>query len=162
VMQFNSGRTYTGELNSACVGTDINTCLGGNTLNDSAANQSTGNSANGIAGVGPTPGIGFNSFYSPWIEEIDLGISRDFHITDRHIVTLKAQAFNLFNHPNYYVQAGSGIYQLQYDPIGPKCGDGATLNQTCYLLPDPKFKTLQSISELNGPRVFQFAFAYRF
>ena len=36
------------------------------------------------------------------------------------------QAFNLFNHANYYVQNGDGINQLQYNPIGTNCGDGAT------------------------------------
>ena len=30
----------------------------------------------------------------------------------------QAQAFNLFNHANYYVQNGNGINQLQYNPIG--------------------------------------------
>jgi hypothetical protein len=29
-------------------------------------------------------------------------------------------------------------------------------------VPDTGFKTLQSVSELNGPRVFQFAFYYKF
>ncbi len=32
----------------------------------------------------------------------------------------------MFNHANYYVQNGDGINQLQYNPIGTNCGDGAT------------------------------------
>jgi hypothetical protein len=31
----------------------------------------------------------------------------------------QAQAFNLFNHANYYVQNGDGINQLQYNPSAP-------------------------------------------
>jgi carboxypeptidase family protein len=162
VMQFNSGRTYTGLLNAACTGTDFTTCGSGTNLNDSAFNESTGNTALGINGGGPSPGIGYNAFYSPWIDEVDLGLARGFHITERQTITIKAQAFNLFNHSNFFVQAGRGINQTQYDPIGPTCGDGATANQTCFLVPDSGFKTLQSISELNGPRIFQFAFQYRF
>ena len=163
VMQFNAGRPYTGLLNSACTGTDINTCSSGNILNDSSVNQSTSNTAGGIAGTnGPSPTLGFNSFYGPWINEVDVGIARTLHLTERHSITLKVQAFNLLNHPNYYVQNGSGISATQYDPIGSNCGDGATLTQTCYLVPDTGFKTLQSVSELNGPRVFQFAFYYKF
>ena len=81
--------------------------------------------------------------------------------TGERVTTLKAQAFKLFNHPNYFVQAGRGISQTQYDPFGATCGDGASANQTCFLAPDPGFKTLQSVSELNGPRIFQFSFAYK-
>ncbi len=149
-------------LNSACVGVDFNTCSSGNNVNDSAFNQSTSNTALGINGAGPSPNVGLNSFTGPWIDEVDLGIARAFHLSERHTVTLKAQVFNLLNHPNFFVQTGRGINQTQYDPIGPNCGDGATLNQTCFLVPDPGFKTLQSVSELNGPRVFQFAFYYKF
>jgi hypothetical protein len=162
VMQFNSGRPYTGLLNSACTGVDVNTCNSGNNLNDSNFSPSTSNSAGGIAGSGPSPNLNLDSFYGPWINEVDLGIARTLHLTERHNVTIKVQAFNLLNHPNYYVQNGSGINATQYNPIGTNCGDGATFNQTCYLVPNPLFKTLQSVSELNGPRVFQFAFYYRF
>jgi len=163
LMQFNSGRPYTGLLNAACTGVDVSTCSSGNTLNDSSVNQSTINTATGIAGTnGPSPTLNLNSFHGPWINEVDLGIARTLHLTERHSITIKVQAFNLLNHPNYYVQNGSGINATQYDPIGSNCGDGTTLNQTCYLVPDSGFKTLQSVSELNGPRVFQFAFYYRF
>jgi hypothetical protein len=153
VMQFNSGRPYTGLLTSAS---------GGSTLNDSAINESTGNTAAGIVGAGPVPGEGYNSFYGPWIDEIDLGLTRAFRITERHSIEIQAQVFNLFNHPNYFVQAGAGIDQNQYNPVGSNCGDGKTINQTCDLMPASGFKTLQSINQLNGPRTFQFAFRYRF
>lgn len=153
LMQFNSGRPYTGLLTSAS---------GGDTINDSAINESTGNTAAGIIGAGPVPGEGYNSFYGPWIDEIDLGLTRAFRITERHSIEIQVQVFNLFNHPNYFVQAGAGIVQNQYVPTGGNCGDGATLNQTCDLLPASGFKTLQSINQLNGPRTFQFAFRYRF
>src|SRR5579883_1613660 len=164
VMQFNSGRPYTGLLASSCTGPNLASCgsSGNNTLNDSAINESTGNTAAGIAGAGSTPGQGYNTFYGPWINEIDLGLTRAFHITERQTIELEAQVFNLFNHPNFFVQAGSGINQTQYLPVGPTCGDGATLNQTCYLIPNSGFQTLESINQLNGPRTFQFAFRYRF
>jgi len=164
VMQFNSGRPYTGLLSSSCTGPNLPSCgsSGNFTINDSAINESTVNTAAGIAGAGPVPGPDYNSFYGPWIDEIDLGLTRAFHITERHIIEMQAQAFNLFNHPNYFVQAGGGINQTQYNPVGANCGDGATLNQTCFLVPNAGFQTLQSINQLNGPRTFQFAFRYRF
>jgi Carboxypeptidase regulatory-like domain len=151
VMAFNSGRPYTAVLLPSA-----------DTLNNSAANESTGNTATGIAGNGPSPFVGYNAFYGPWINEIDLGISRAFRLTERQRFTVTAQVFNLFNHPNFYVQNGSGVFSSQYDTNGETCGDGASLNQTCYLTRDPSFKMLQSIDQLNGPRTFQFAFRYSF
>lgn len=151
VMAFNSGRPYTALLLPS-----------NDSVNNSTANESTGNTAVGIAGSAPVPFEGYNSFYGPWIDEVDLGISRGFHITERQLITFTVQAFNLFNHPNFYVQNGSGIYASQYDTNGSTCGDGASMNQTCFLTPDPAFGTLQSINQLNGPRTFQFALRYSF
>ena len=160
VAQFGSGRPYTAILNFACTGVDFGSCNGQNgSLNNSAFNQTTTNSA---AGLGPVPGVGFNAFNGPWVEQIDLGISRSFHVTGNQSLVIKAQVFNLFNHANFLVQNGQGINPVQYNPIGPNCGDGATLIQTCYLVPNPSFRTLQSISQLNGPRVFQFGLNWEF
>jgi hypothetical protein len=164
VMQFNSGRPYTGLLASSCTGPNLASCgsSGNNTINDSAINESTINSGYGIAGAGPVPGLDYNSYYGPWIDEIDLGLARAFHITERQTIEIQAQAFNLFNHANYFVQAGAGINQTQYNPVGPTCGDATTHNQTCFLVPNSGFQTLESINQLNGPRTFQFSFRYRF
>ncbi|HEV2388296.1 MAG TPA: TonB-dependent receptor [Candidatus Acidoferrales bacterium] len=152
VMAFNAGRPYTALLLPSA-----------DTVNDSAANESTGNTATGIAGAAPSPFVGYNSFYGPWINEIDLGISRGFHLTERQTITLTAQVFNLFNHANFFVQNGGGIFASQFDTNGATCGDGGTTTgQACFLTPDPAFKTLQSINQLNGPRTFQFAFRYQF
>ncbi|HYA62786.1 MAG TPA: hypothetical protein VED66_06255, partial [Candidatus Sulfotelmatobacter sp.] len=133
-----------------------------NSVNNSAALQATANSALGINGSGPSPATGLNSFYGPWTQQIDLGISRRFALTEHHSIVLQVQAFNLLNHANYYVQNGNGVDAVQYTPTGPTCGDGQTLNQTCYLVPNPDFKSLQVINSLNGPRVFQFACKYIF
>jgi hypothetical protein len=127
VMEFSSGRPYAGLLGTAS---------GGDNLNDTAFNQDTAATAGGINGAGPTPGIGINSFYGPWLERIDVGLARSFAIREGKQLQFQAQAFNLFNHANYYVQNGDGINQIQYNPIGTNCGDGMTPNQTCYLVPN--------------------------
>jgi hypothetical protein len=134
-------------------------------VNDSAFNQDTANTAAGINGAGPTPGIGLNSFYGPWLERIDLAIGRNFPITEGKELQLQVQAFNLLNHANYYVQNGDGINQSEYNPIGANCGDGATLNQTCYLVPNSgpgNFGALGEISPNGLPRVLQFTASFRF
>jgi len=188
VMEFSSGRPYAGLLSPACTttqnnnltnpsdnvnlsqppscGISINGTLSGNdNLNDTAFNQDTANTAGGINGAGPTPGIGLNSFYGPWLERIDLGLTRRFQIGEGKELQFQAQAFNLFNHPNYYVQNGDGINQLQYNPYGGTCGDGMTTNQTCYLVPNSgagNFGALQEISPNGLPRVLQFSARFTF
>jgi hypothetical protein len=169
VMQFSSGRPYTALLDCSSIAT-------GDTVNNSAALQSfasIANSAGGIGGssspCGPDPFVGFNSFYGPWTQEIDLGLSRAFHISEKQSFTVTAQVFNLFNHPNYFVQDGSGINNsARFAATGPTCGDAATkTNQQCLLVPDTStgaqpFGVPGEINQLNGPRTFQFAFRYSF
>ena len=168
VMEFSSGRPYAGLMSPACTSSTLSfsNCNGANgNLNDTAFNQDTANTAGGINGSGPTPGIGLNSYYGPWLERIDVGLARSFAIKEGMELELQVQVFNLFNHANYYVQNGDGINQLQYNPIGTNCGDGATLHQTCYLVPNSgpgNFGTLQEISPNGEPRVFQFSARFTF
>jgi hypothetical protein len=173
VMDFSSGRPYAGLLSPACTTASNAGSLsslscqsfGNDNLNDSAFNQDTANTAGGINGAGPTPGIGINSFYGPWLERIDLGLGRSFEIHEGKELQFQAQAFNLFNHPNYYVQNGDGINQLQYNPYGSNCGDGMSTNQTCYLVPNSgpgNFGALQEISPNGLPRVLQFSLRFNF
>lgn len=153
VMLFASGRPYAALLDNS---------PSGNTLNDSAARQSTANSALGINGGGPSPAIGLNSSYGPWTQQIDLALARRFLIREGHTITLQVQAFNLLNHANFYVQNGNGVQFVQYEPLGQTCGDGQTLNQMCFLVPNSSFGQRNVISALNGARVLQFAFKYNF
>jgi Carboxypeptidase regulatory-like domain len=168
VMDFSSGRPYAGLLSPACTSSTLSfgNCNGANdNLNDTAFNQDTANTAGGINGGGPTPGIGLNSFYGPWLERIDVGLARSFAIKEGKELQFQVQAFNVFNHANYYVQNGDGVNQLQYNPIGTNCGDGASLNQTCYLVPNSgpgNFGTLQEISPNGLPRVLQFSARFTF
>jgi hypothetical protein len=174
-MEFSSGRPYAGLLSPACTsanlsfnncGLNVNGTLTGNdNLNDTAFNQDTSNTAAGVNGAGPTPGIGLNSFDGPWTERIDLALARNLTIKEGKVLQLQVQVFNLFNHANYYVQNGDGINQLQYNPIGTNCGDGMSLNQTCYLVPNSgagNFGALQEISPNGLPRVFQFSARFAF
>jgi hypothetical protein len=172
-MQFASGRPYAALIDVSCAANPLNpdgSCPEGsvqnptvqNPINNTAALQSTANSALGINSGSPSPFAGLDSFYGPWIEQVDLGLARTFKVTERHAVTLQAQVFNVMNHANYYVQNGNGVSYLQYSPFGTNCGDGATPNQQCYLVPEQGFGQLQVINALNPPRVFQFALKWTF
>ena len=169
VMQFASGRPYAATLAAACPVNQLDSpcAADGNILNNSAALQSTANSALGINGAGPSPFVGLNSFYGPWTQQIDLGLSRGFRLSESQTLSFQVQAFNLLNHANYYVQNGNGVNAVQYLPFGDTCGnpDNPQTNQTCYLLPNggPNgFGALQRINSLNGPRVLQFALKWSF
>ncbi|HXW90993.1 MAG TPA: hypothetical protein VEK33_10650, partial [Terriglobales bacterium] len=168
VMEFSSGRPYASLLSPACTSSTLSfsNCNGADdNLNDTAFNQTTAATAGGINGAGPTPGIGLNSFYGPWLERIDVGLARSFAIREGKELELQAQAFNLFNHANWYVQNGNGINQLQYNPIGTNCGDGESFNQTCYLVPNSgpgNFGTFQEVSPNGLPRALQFSARFNF
>jgi len=171
VMQFASGRPYAAVLDATCpTATELDLACeedAGNIINNTAALQSTANSALGINGSGPSPVVGLDSFYGPWTEQVDLGLARKFRITERQSVSFQVQAFNLLNHANFYVQNGNGVNQIQYTPFGQSCGnpDNPQTTQTCYLVPNngPNgFGALQRINALNGPRVLQFAVKYSF
>ena len=182
VMEFSSGRPYAGLLSTACTsavgpGTQFSNAFqncgpiasgnppGNDNLNDTAFNEDTAATAGGINGAGPTPGIGLNSFYGPWLERIDVGLARSFAVAEGKELEFQAQVFNLFNHANWYVQNGNGINQIQYNPIGTTCGDGMTPTQTCYLIPNSgsgKFGSLQEISPNGLPRVLQFSVRFTF
>jgi hypothetical protein len=148
--QFNSGRPYTAALQG---------------VNDSAALQVTENTSSGLLGqnspgFGAVPGEGLNTFKGPWINEIDLSLDRGIHITENQLVTFKAQVFNVLNSANYYVESGQGINQQQFVS---SCNSAN--NQTCTLSPNNGiggFQTLNSISQLNQPRIMQFSFTYKF
>jgi hypothetical protein len=99
-----------------------------------------------------------------------VGLARSFAIGEGKELEFEAQAFNLFNHANYFVQNGNGINQLQYNPYGTNqgqypCGDGVSPNQTCFLVPNSgpgNFGTLQEISPNGLPRVLQFSLRFTF
>jgi len=156
---YGSGRPYAGLLQTSCTGSSISTCTGGSTLNDSAFNY-----AEGISGSGPSPNLGLNTFAGPWTESIDVNLERAWKIKEYGKLMFRVTGFNMFNHPNYYVESGGGINQQEYKPVGPACGNKA-LSQTCYLIPNNGsggFGTYSIVQQNTGPRIFQFALIYRF
>jgi hypothetical protein len=60
------------------------------------------------APVGRFGDSGVGILYGPGYWNWDLGISKNFHFDDRRFLTLRVEAFNVLNHPNFALQAGSG------------------------------------------------------
>ena len=75
-------------------------CPGGMGLNPTAFDAATPVAENrqGTLGRNAIPGFG--------LTQVDLSIGRKFSITERLNVQFRADAFNLFNHPNFTNPAG--------------------------------------------------------
>jgi hypothetical protein len=60
---------------------------------------------------------GFNSLLGPGIVNLDLGLFRQFRITERWSVQFRAEAFNSTNTP-HFANPGSNVSNLQLNPDG--------------------------------------------
>ena len=50
---------------------------------------------------------GRNVFRNPSFNEVDTTLSKSFRITERHKLQFRAEAYNLFNHPNFGLASGN-------------------------------------------------------
>jgi len=83
--------------------------------------------------------------------QMDFAVRRDFAIYDRLKLQFRAEAFNVFNHPNF------GVVNTTYCPAGPGCTFGqatATLAQS--------LGVLSPLYQMGGPRSMQFALKLQF
>ena len=71
------------------------------------------------------PGEGFNSFRGPGVRDFDLSLSRKFRVNERVSFTLRAESFNLLNHPNFQQTA---IANVQYTTTQATDANGNALN----------------------------------
>ena len=51
-----------------------------------------------------------NSIPGPPTNDVDYGMEKYFHITERHTFQIRAEAFNLFNHPNLIGPSGNYFF----------------------------------------------------
>jgi hypothetical protein len=84
-----------------------------------------------VTGFGAQTNLGRNSFRSPGFWTLNLAMYKDVHITETKSLQLGAQAFNLFNHPNYALSNGN---------VFNTAGSNTALATQGYALPqDPTF-----------------------
>jgi len=76
------------------------------------ANLGPFNPTLGISDFGPFPkGMsGRNMFRGPGAWNDDLAVAKAFRLTERFSMEFRAEGFNVFNHHNFYVNAGSSDY----------------------------------------------------
>jgi hypothetical protein len=100
------------------------------------------------------PGEKFNSFRGPTFKDVDLSVSREFHFGERYIVGFRAEAFNLFNHPNFQQNVVDNV-QYFANAVGPNPSDPT--DQLWTADPNPDFGAPGAIVPKFGSRSFQFS-----
>ncbi len=121
-------------------------CPGGRAINPSAFSLPVGCSPSTClpgTGVGDAP-RNFVRGLGAW--QMDLAMRREFPIYDRLKLQFRAEAFNIFNHPNF------GMINATYCPAGPGC----TFGQATATLAN-SLGGLSPLYQIGGPRSMQFA-----
>jgi hypothetical protein len=99
------------------------------------------------------PGEGYNSFYGPGVEDIDFSVARAVKLSERMNLKFSAEAFDLFNHPNFQQNA---VDNVQYTTAQI----GSTNNWTA--TPNPHFGAGLAMAPRYGSRAFQFSARFSF
>jgi len=105
------------------------------------------------------PGEKFNSFRGPTFKDFDLSVSRAFHLGERYQLGFRAEAFNLFNHPNYQQNVVDNV-QYTANLVGPNPANSTDQLWTADRNPD--FGVPGAIVPKFGSRSFQFSTRFMF
>ncbi len=65
--------------------------------------------------AGPLWHRGIGNFLSPGIEKVDLGLMKNFKISESSTLQMRAEAFNVFNHTNFVGPNGAGSGGIDTD-----------------------------------------------
>jgi len=122
-----------------------------------------GKSFNGAAFSIPSNGfdgnLGRNVLRGLGAWQIDFSLHREFRVSEGLSLQLRAEAFNIFNHPNF-ANPGEVPGRLTFAP-GPGFGS-ATQTLANGLGPANVLGQLSSLFQIGGPRTMQFALRLRF
>ena len=119
-------------------------CPGGRAVNPSAFNPPSGTN------LGNAP-RNFVRGFGAW--QMDIALRREFPIYERLKLQFRAEAFNLFNHPNF--GAINALY-CSPDPTSPNFSPGCNFGQPIGTLAN-SLGGLSSLYQMGGPRSMQLA-----
>jgi hypothetical protein len=105
------------------------------------------------------PGEKFNSFRGPTFKDVDLSVSRMFHLGERCRLGFRAEAFDLFNHPNYQQNVVDNV-QYTANAVGPNPANGT--DQLWTAAANPTFGKPGAMVPKFGSRSFQFSTRFEF
>jgi hypothetical protein len=98
------------------------------------------------------PGEGYNAFTGPGTNDLDFSVAREIQLSDRYHLRLRAEAFDLFNHPNFL----SNVNNVQYTTTQQTDADGNATNVWTAAI-NPTFGTPLAVMANSGARSFQFS-----
>ncbi|MEY2413696.1 MAG: hypothetical protein QOD84_2302 [Acidobacteriaceae bacterium] len=105
------------------------------------------------------PGEKFNSFRGPTFKDVDVSLSRVFRFGERYQLGLRAEAFDLFNHPNFQQNV---VDNVQYTINGPNPNPNNSTDQLWTAIPNPDFGRPGAMVPKFGSRSFQFSTRFSF
>jgi hypothetical protein len=105
------------------------------------------------------PGEKFHSFRGPTFKDVDFSISRIFHLGERYQLGFRAEAFDLFNHPNYQQNV---VDNVQYSAVGPNPNPNNSTDQLWTATPNPDSGVPGAMVPKFGSRSFQFSTRFSF
>jgi hypothetical protein len=90
--------------------------------------------------------LGRNQLYGPGFSNVDLGLAKNTKITEKLTLQLRADAFDVLNHPNYgQPGASGGFLAASLQPLVPVTGNPALSN------PGNQFGAFSTISSTRFP-----------
>jgi hypothetical protein len=103
--------------------------------------------------------LGRDAVYGPGFWDIDFSLTKDTHLREHLNLQLRAEFFNIFNHPQFALPSGVIVPQA---PTGPTPQDAFNACPGCFITQTPD--VAQGNPELGGggPRVLQFAARLQF
>jgi hypothetical protein len=96
-----------------------------------------GSAASAAKGAGRYGTLGRNTLIGPGLANVDVKIAKTFHVTERHTLNFRAEAFNVFNHTNF---------------INPSSTTGANIGSSSF----------GRITSARDPRLMQLTLRYDF
>jgi hypothetical protein len=105
------------------------------------------------------PGEKFNSFRGPTFRDFDFSVSRAFHLGERYRLSFRAEAFDLFNHPNYQQNVVDNVQYIA-NAVGPNPANST--DQLWTTTPNATFGKPGAIVPKFGSRSFQFSTRFTF
>ena len=131
----------------------VNPILGGNPANGYINPLAFANPAGNFGDLGR------DAIYGPGFWNIDFSVTKDTKLTERLTLQLRAEFFNIFNHPQFALPGGV---------ISPAAGSGMTLQEAlaqcsgCFSTQTPDVAQGNPGLGGGGPRVLQFAARFQF
>ena len=105
------------------------------------------------------PGEKFNSFRGPTFKDVDVSLSRVFRFGERYQLGLRAEAFDLFNHPNFQQNV---VDNVQYSAVGPNPNPNNRTDQLWTATANPDFGVPGAMVPKFGSRSLQFSTRFTF